>query len=172
VIEIALRSPQHGYVEAHRLGEPPVAPGEHPTTIGVRLRDWTQGEGGGLAMLGKPAVAPRCRRPLLWQGGIEDGMIEGEASIMTPQFVSTELNQLLQLELAEGSYHSSEEALLAGLKALRESRDAGRQLAYRLASFQDGRAIVLDGDEALGGFLDGIDAEVDIELQAQSRRNA
>jgi hypothetical protein len=61
---------------------------------------------------------------------------------------------------------------LAGLKALRESRDAGRQLANRLASFKDGRAIVIDGDEALGEFLDGIDGEVDAEMQAQSRRNA
>ncbi len=91
---------------------------------------------------------------------------------MTPQFVSTELNHLLQLELAEGSYRSSEEVLLAGLKALRESRDAGRRLADRLASFQNGRAIVLNGDEALGEFLDGIDAEVDAEMQARSRRNA
>ena len=39
-------------------------------------------------------------------------------------------------------------------------------------SFQNGRAIVLDGDKALGEFLDGIDAEVDVEVQAQSRRNA
>jgi hypothetical protein len=36
---------------------------------------------------------------------------------MTLQFASAELNTLLQLELAEGSYRSSEEALLAGLKA-------------------------------------------------------
>ena len=42
---------------------------------------------------------------------------------MTPQFASAELNHLLQLELAEGTYRSSEEALLAGLKALRDSRD-------------------------------------------------
>jgi hypothetical protein len=91
---------------------------------------------------------------------------------MTPQFVSTELNHLLQLELAEGTYGSSEEALLAGLKALRESRDTRRQIADRLAAFQDGRAIVLDGDEALGEFLDTIDVEVDAELQAQSRPNA
>lgn len=80
---------------------------------------------------------------------------------MTSQFVSTELNHLLQLELTEGTYRSSEETLLAGLKALRESRDVGRQIAERLASFENGRAIVLDGDEALGEFLDAIDAEVD-----------
>jgi hypothetical protein len=91
---------------------------------------------------------------------------------MSSQFLSTELNQLLQLELAEGSYRSSEEALLAGLKALRESRDAGRQIADRLASFQDGRAIVLDDDQALGEFFDSIDAEVDAQLQDRSRRNA
>jgi hypothetical protein len=42
---------------------------------------------------------------------------------MTPQFASSELNHLLKRELAEGSYGSFEEALLAGLKALRELRD-------------------------------------------------
>ncbi len=86
---------------------------------------------------------------------------------MTPQFASAELNQLLQLELAEGTYRSSEEALLAGLKSLRESRDFRHQMADRLASLQDGRAIVLDGDEALGAFLDSIDAEVDSDVQTQ-----
>jgi hypothetical protein len=95
-----------------------------------------------------------------------------EVSMMMPQFVSPELNYLLQLELSEGTYSTTEEALLAGLKALRESRDARSRLADRLASFADGRAIVLDGDEALGEFLDSIDAEVDAELQAQSRPNA
>jgi hypothetical protein len=87
---------------------------------------------------------------------------------MMPQSVSAELNHLLQLELAQGTYRSSEEVLLAGLKALRESRDAGRQLTDRIASFQDGRAIVLDGDDALGEFLDSIDAEVDAELQGKT----
>jgi hypothetical protein len=80
---------------------------------------------------------------------------------MTPQFSSTELNQLLQLELAEGNYNSPEEALLAGLRILRENRGFRSQMEERLASFQDGRAIVLEGDEALGEFLDAIDIEVD-----------
>jgi hypothetical protein len=92
--------------------------------------------------------------------------------MMTPQFVSPELNHLLQLELAEGKYRTSEEALLAGLKALRQSRDVRSQLADRLASFADGRAIVLDGDDALGKFLDSIDTEVDAELHARSQPNA
>jgi hypothetical protein len=91
---------------------------------------------------------------------------------MTPQFASAELNRLLQLELAEGSYQSSEEALLAGLKALRESRDFRSQMTNRLASLADGRAIVIDGDDSLGEFLDSIDAEVDAELRAQSPRQA
>jgi hypothetical protein len=91
---------------------------------------------------------------------------------MTLQFASAELNQLLQLELAEGSYRSSEEALLAGLKALRDSRDFRSQMADRLASLQDGRAIVVEGDEALGEFLDAIDADVDAGLQTRPRRNA
>ena len=80
---------------------------------------------------------------------------------MSPQFVSAELNQLLQLELAEGMYQTPEEAILAGLRALRESRDLQLQMADRLASLQDGRAIVLEGDYELADFLDAIDAEVD-----------
>ena len=90
---------------------------------------------------------------------------------MAPQFVSPELNSLLQLELTEGAYGSPEDALLAGLKALRESRDVERQFADRLASFNDGRAFVLDGDQALGEFFDTIDAEVDAEMKSQPRRN-
>jgi hypothetical protein len=91
---------------------------------------------------------------------------------MTPQFASAELNHLLQLELAEGPYRSSEEALLAGLRALRDSRDFRSQMADRLSSLHDGRAIELEGDEALGALLDSMDAEVDAELHSQPRRNA
>jgi hypothetical protein len=91
---------------------------------------------------------------------------------MTPQFASTELNRLLQLELAEGSYQSPEDALLAGMKLLRESRGLRSNLAERLASFRDGRAIVLEGDDALGAFLDEIDAEVDRETGATSSNDA
>ncbi|HEX5471484.1 MAG TPA: hypothetical protein VFW73_06340 [Lacipirellulaceae bacterium] len=91
---------------------------------------------------------------------------------MSPQFASAELNHLLQLELAEGPYRSSEDALLAGLKTLREMREFQHQLDGRLSSIQDVGAIVLDGDEALGEFLDQIDAEVDAELNSQSHRNA
>ena len=79
---------------------------------------------------------------------------------MTPQFTSAELNRLLQLELAEGGYPSAEEALLAGLRVLRETRGFQTQLADRLASLHDGRAIDLAGDEALGEFLDAIDDEM------------
>jgi len=87
---------------------------------------------------------------------------------MTLQFASDELNQLLQLELSEGSYQSPEEALLAGLRVLRRSRDFQHQLADRVAALRDGRAIVLEGDAALGEFLDVIDAEVDTEMRAGS----
>ena len=88
---------------------------------------------------------------------------------MMPQFDSAELNQLLAIELSEGMYQSPEEALLAGLKVLRESRDHQVQLADRLASLRDGRAIVLEGDEQLAQFLDVIDAEVDVQLQTRSQ---
>jgi hypothetical protein len=91
---------------------------------------------------------------------------------MNPQFSSSELNQLLQLEMAEGTYRSPEDALLAGLRILRQTRDLQSQMADRLASLQDGRAIVLEGDEEIAAFLDEIDEEVDAELDEQSRRNA
>jgi hypothetical protein len=82
---------------------------------------------------------------------------------MQPQFASAELNQLLQLELAHGSYRSPEDALLAGLKVLREGREFRAQLDDRSASLADGRAIELANDDAIGEFLDAIDAEVDAE---------
>lgn len=84
---------------------------------------------------------------------------------MLPQFSSTELNQLLQLELAEGRYGNPEDALVAGLRVLRESRESRLQLADRIASLQDGRAIELESDAALAEFLDAVDAEVDVELR-------
>jgi hypothetical protein len=87
---------------------------------------------------------------------------------MVPQFTSAELNRLLQLELAEGAYGSAEDAILAGLRILREGREFRVQLNDRLASLGDGRAIELDSDESLGEFLDAIDAEVDAEIDRQS----
>ena len=87
---------------------------------------------------------------------------------MLPNFTSAELNQLLQLELAEGLYHSPEDALLEGLKTLRERRAFQSQMTQRLASFDQGLATIANGDEALAQFLDEIDAEVDSELQLQA----
>jgi hypothetical protein len=87
---------------------------------------------------------------------------------MVPQFSSAELNQLLNLELAEGVYRQPEDALIAGLKLLRESREFQTQFADRVASLQDGRAIELIGDHQLGEFLDEIDREVDAELASGS----
>lgn len=91
---------------------------------------------------------------------------------MTPQFASAELNQLLQLELAEGRYQSAEEALLAGLTRLRECRDFQIELSERLASLHDGRAVELHGDTELGQFLDAIDADVDAEICRSSSPKA
>jgi hypothetical protein len=91
----------------------------------------------------------------------------GEIAMM-PQFNSAELNHLLQIELTEGAYKSPEDALLAGLRVLRQNRDIRRNMAERLVSLSDGQAIILDDDEALGQFLDKIDAEVDAEASARS----
>jgi hypothetical protein len=91
---------------------------------------------------------------------------------MVPQFNSTELNQLLTLELAEGAYGSAEDALLAGLRVLREGREFRAQLDDRFASLRDGRAVELDSDESLGIFLDAIDAEVDAEINQLNSPNS
>jgi hypothetical protein len=91
---------------------------------------------------------------------------------VSPQFISAELNQLLQLELSEGQYVSPEDALVAGLRVLRENRESRAQFADRLASLRDGRAIELDGDNALGEFLDAIDSEVDAELRKPQHPNS
>ncbi len=89
---------------------------------------------------------------------------------MLPLFASSELNNLLQLELSEGLYPTPEDALLAGLKVLRESREFQLDIFDRMASLNDGRATVLDGDDALGTFFDAIDGEVDDELRAEPQR--
>jgi hypothetical protein len=86
---------------------------------------------------------------------------------MMPQFTSPELNKLLALELAEVSYPSPEDAILAGLKVLRDSRSFQAKLSERIMSLNNGRAISIDGEEALGEFFDAIDREVDVEIQSQ-----
>jgi hypothetical protein len=91
---------------------------------------------------------------------------------MTPQFNSPELNQLLQLELAEGRYNSSEDALLAGLRILRENRAFRHELADRLTALSDGRAIELKDETELGQFFDEIDAEVDVEMRSERGADA
>ena len=91
---------------------------------------------------------------------------------MLPEFNSAELNQLLQLELSEGRYVTPEDALVAGLRVLRESRESRAQFADRLASLGDGRAVELDGDDSLGEFLDAIDSEVDAELRGSQHPNS
>jgi hypothetical protein len=95
-----------------------------------------------------------------------------EFRAVTPQFDSAELNYLLRLEMAEGAYASPEDALMAGLRVLRERREFESQLSDRLASFADGRSIELVGDDALGEFLDAIDEEVDSELRSATERGA
>lgn len=89
---------------------------------------------------------------------------------MTPEFSSTELNNLLQLEMSDGIYASPEDALTAGLRVLRERGEFELSMADRLNSFRDRRAAVLEGDAALGEFLDAIDDEVDAELRSASNR--
>lgn len=71
----------------------------------------------------------------------------------------------MKLEMAEGAYQSPEDALLAGLRVMRENRSSRAELARRIESLSDGSAIILDGGEAFGEFLDSIDAEIDAELQ-------
>ena len=80
---------------------------------------------------------------------------------MQPQFASAELNHLLQLELANGPYRDPEDALLAGLKVLRDGREFREQLENRREAIDEGRGIELVDDQALGEFLDAIDAAVD-----------
>lgn len=86
---------------------------------------------------------------------------------MTPQFTSSELNSLLELEFAEGRYNSAEEAIFAGQRVLREHRETFAQVSARLRSLEDGRAIVLEGDQAMAEYLAAIDTEVDAEIRQQ-----
>lgn len=85
---------------------------------------------------------------------------------MTPQFSSPDLNNLLQQELSTGGYESVEDALIAGLRILRENRERQAEFESRLSSLRDGNVITVESDQQLGAFLDEIDAEVDRELNA------
>ena len=83
---------------------------------------------------------------------------------------STELQQLVQLELATGRYKSESEVLLEAMRLLR-GRDAHmhafrENLHSRLDRLDRGEGIELD-DDSLQTFMDEIEAEVNAELAAR-----
>jgi len=86
-------------------------------------------------------------------------------------FVSPELQQLVRRELATGRYGSENEVLLEAVRLLADRNRRREELRRELQTGRDqldrGEGVELEGDEALGAFLDGIEAEVAAELAAQ-----
>jgi antitoxin ParD1/3/4 len=82
-----------------------------------------------------------------------------------------ELQEFLRDEVATGKYRSEEEVVM---EAIRRLRDANLRLGQLRAEIQAGldsldrgEGIEIDGDEALGKFFDGIEAEVHAQLASK-----
>lgn len=90
---------------------------------------------------------------------------------MIQHFGSSELNELVQEQFATGTFATEEDVLLAALRSYRDLATRRRairsELDRRSESVRQGEGTVLDGDAALGEFLDAIDREVDSERATQ-----
>jgi Arc/MetJ-type ribon-helix-helix transcriptional regulator len=84
-----------------------------------------------------------------------------------------ELQQLVQSELAKGTFASEDELLLVALRAFRQRERDFEQLRSevqsRIESLDRGEGIELDGDEELRAFIDEIKAEGMRDLEASQR---
>ncbi len=86
---------------------------------------------------------------------------------------SSEIQSLIQEELASGRYQSEDEVILDALRVLRASQQRRlqwkRDVEARIDSLERGEGIELEGEEALGEFFDEIEAEVNAEIAARRR---
>ena len=86
---------------------------------------------------------------------------------------SPELQQLVREELATGGYASEDELLLQAVRLLadrnRQRQELRRELQIGRDQLDRGEGIELDSDEALGAFLDEIEAEVNAEAAAENK---
>lgn len=85
----------------------------------------------------------------------------------------SEIQNLIQQELASGRYGSEDEVILEALRVLRAHDQRylslKRDVEARIDSLERGEGIELEGEEALGSFFDEIEAEVDAEIAASKR---
>jgi antitoxin ParD1/3/4 len=92
--------------------------------------------------------------------------------VITTSF-SPELQQLVREELATGGYASEDELLLQAVRLLadrnRQRQELRRELQIGRDQLDRGEGIELDSDEALGAFLDEIEAEVNAEAAAENK---
>jgi antitoxin ParD1/3/4 len=88
-------------------------------------------------------------------------------------FLSSEVQQLVQEELATGRYVSENELLLEAVRLLadrnRRRESLRRELQVGRNELDRGEGIELDGDKALGALFDDIEAEVAAELAARKK---
>ncbi len=86
---------------------------------------------------------------------------------------SSQLQDLIQSELAAGQYASADELLLEAVRLLAEHNRRRRELRQEIQIGRDqldrGEGIELESDEALGAFLEEIEAEVNAELAGETK---
>ncbi len=88
-----------------------------------------------------------------------------------PMMLPPDLQQFLQAEVANGKYSSADEALVAGVRLLRDRErqreELRRELDLGLAALERGDVVTLDGEGELNSFFDDIVARGQERLAAR-----
>ena len=88
-----------------------------------------------------------------------------------PMMLPPDLEQFLQAEVASGKYLSADEALVAGVRLLRDRErqreELRRELDLGLAALERGDVEMLDGEGELNAFFDDIVARGHERLAVQ-----
>ena len=88
-----------------------------------------------------------------------------------PMMLPPDLQQFLQAEVASGKYSSADEALVAGVRLLRDRErqreELRRELDLGLAALERGDVVTLDGEGELTTFFDDIVARGHERLTAR-----
>ena len=88
-----------------------------------------------------------------------------------PTMLPPDLEQFLQAEVTSGKYSSADEALVAGVRLVRDRErqreELRRELDLGLAALERGDVVTLEGEGELNAFFDDIVARGHERLAAQ-----
>jgi len=92
---------------------------------------------------------------------------------MTTDSFPPDIQQFVRQQISSGNYRSEEELMVEAIRFFRESNIGLQQLKEglnrRIERLDRDEGIDLEDDEALGLFLDQVEAEVQGELEAEKK---